>query len=198
MWLNIWIINSCCFLIFLDSFNKDFWGLLSFSLFFACFFPTFLRLFKPLFHCWHVLSKLRNMLSSFFGTQRILFHGAHIVHPSSNDLTQKLLLLRRFPFCLPVSSILKLRLPQFLFIGLLHFFLEVLRINRILVIHSLYFGTCSYTFNETLLKIGTHFLENHLWKPGHKLSQTLFRLSNLIRKSSILVQSTSPSSFTPP
>ena len=60
------------------------------------------------------------------------------------------------------------------FIALLNFFPEVLGINRIVVIHSLYFGTSSGTFNDTLLKTGARFLENHLWKPGHKLFQTLW------------------------
>ena len=39
----------------------------------------------------------------------------HIVCSSGRNLTHKLLLFRCLPVCLPVSSMLKLRLPQFFF-----------------------------------------------------------------------------------
>ena len=50
---------------------------------------------------------------------------------------------------------LKLRLQQFFFIGLLLFFPEVLGFDQTVVIHSLYFGTCSCTFNDGLQKKGS-------------------------------------------
>ena len=145
MWLNIWIINSCCFFIILNSFNKDFWGLLLQ----AC----AVEIVK---HVSFVFQHPKNTIP------RSPSGVSHIVHPSSKDLTQKLLLLRRLPFCLPASSILKLRLPQFFFIGLLRFFpwsvanksnsCNTLPVLRYLFVH----------LSDTLLKIGAQFLESYL------------------------------------
>ena len=108
LWLNIWIIDSCPFLIFLNAFNEDFWSLLSFSLFFVCFIPTFLRLFKvfvPLLAC---VAKIVEHASFVFWHQKnaiswSAFGILHIVRSSGKDLTHKLLLLRHLPVCLPVS-----------------------------------------------------------------------------------------------
>ena len=50
------------------------------------------------------------------------FRILHIVYSSSKDLNRKLLLLCRLRVCLPVSSMLKLRLPQFLFYRTAPFF----------------------------------------------------------------------------
>ena len=123
------------------------------------------------------------------------FRMLQTVCSSGNDLTHKLLLLRGFPVCLPVSSMLKLRLPQFLFYKTAPVFPWSVWFNRIIVIHSLNSGKSSCTFIDALLKKEGRFLENHLRKPGNKLSQILFRLSSL--KSAISVELTRPSSFTP-
>ena len=144
-----------------------------------------------------------SMLLSFFGIQRISFHGAHLEFCKLYAQAERTWPINcsYFVVFLPGYQFLQCWnyvCHSWFFIGLLHFFPELLEFNRIVLIHSLYFDTCSCTFNDAFLKKGAHFLENHWRKPGHKLSQTLFRLSSFIWKSSILVESTSPSSFTPP
>ena len=128
MWLNIWIIDSRSFLIFLDSFNEYFWGLLSFFFFFIfSLFSHFSESFStlvPLLACAVKIAKHASFV--FRRTKNAISRSPcgllHTVHSASRDLTQKLLLLFRLPVCLPVFSIFKLRLPQFLFYSTAQFF----------------------------------------------------------------------------
>ena len=109
-----------------EVFNEDFWSLLSFSLFFICFFPTFLSLLKlvPLLEC--AVEIVKHVSFVFWHAKNAIsqspFVILHIVCLSGKDLTYKLLLLSRLPVCLPVSSMLKLCLLQFLFYKTAPFF----------------------------------------------------------------------------
>ena len=135
------------------------------SFVFLCFsfaFPPFSEAFKTLVPLLGCAVKIAKHASFVFRHPKNTisqspFGILHIVCSSGKDLNRKLLLLCRLPVCLPVSSMLKLRLPQFLFYRAAPFFPEVLGFNQIVVIHSLCFGTCSCTFNDALLKKGRLF-----------------------------------------
>ena len=116
------------------------------------------------------------------------FRMLQTVCSSGNDLTHKLLLLRGFPVCLPVSSMLKLRLPQFLFYKTAPVFPWSVWFNRIIVIHFLDLGTCSCTFNDAWLKkrkvafwrmiyesldinYHSHFSGSQAWNQQYRLNQ---------------------------
>ena len=118
MWLNIWIMDSCSFLIFLNSFNEDLWSLLSFSLFFVCFFPLFwgfLNSCSIVPCCQNSETCLFRFSASKECISQSPFGILHTVCSSGKDLARKLLLFRLLSVCLPVSSMLKLRLAEFFF-----------------------------------------------------------------------------------